>query len=104
MSGWPTVADYKAYARIGDTLDDVAIATALAAAKDAIWQRCSTVRGGYTPPAVEQAALLWTSRLLARRMSPEGVVGTPELGVANIGRYDPDVARLLAPYVDPVLA
>lgn len=104
MSGWPTVATYKAYARIGDAVDDAAIATALEAVKDAIRMRCSVVRGGYTPPAVEQAALLWASRLLARRNSPEGVVGTPELGVANIGRYDPDVSRLLAPFTDPVLA
>lgn len=101
---WPTVESFKAHARITDAMDDVAIGVALAAVKDAIRLRCPVVQGGYTPPAVEQAALLWTSRLLARRNSPEGIVGTPEFGVANIGRWDPDVGRLLSPYTEQVIA
>jgi hypothetical protein len=103
---WPDVLDYRTFARVPDTVDDVAIADALAAVQDAIRARCPILFGATpsVPDAVYQAALLWTARVLSRRNSPDGIVGVGEMGVANVGRWDPDVQRLLAPYTDPVLA
>lgn len=104
---WPSSTNYKAWARIGDTVDDAAISAALAAVKAAVLTRCTVLAEVIDPdvPAdVHQACLLWCNRLMARRNSPEGVIGVADMGVANIGRWDPDVGRLLAPYTDVVLA
>jgi hypothetical protein len=103
---WPDVPDYRNWARVPDGVDDDAITVALTAVVEAIRARCPCLFAAspYVPDAAYQASLLWTSRLLARRNSPEGVIGVSDMGVANIGRWDPDVARLLSPYTDPVLA
>lgn len=106
MANWPTVDTYYGYARICDTLDDAIIESALAAVKAAIIARCpslATVVDPDVPDDVHHAVLLWCNRLVARRNSPEGIVGT-EVGAANIGRWDPDVGRLLAPFMATVLA
>jgi hypothetical protein len=52
------------------------------------------------PDAVKQATLLQASRIFARRTSPYGVAGSPELGseLRLQARLDPDVAVVLAPY------
>jgi hypothetical protein len=107
VATWPTLADYCAYARIPDTLDDDAIEGSLAAVKAAVITRCpmlATVTDPDVPDDVRHAMLIWCNRLVARRNSPEGIVGSPEMGVASIGRWDPDVGRLLAPYTAAVLA
>lgn len=105
MATWPDLTTYAAYARIPDTLDDDAIEAALAAVHAAIVARCPTLAEvDDIPDDVAQAALLWCNRLVARRNSPEGVVGVGEMGVANIGRYDADVGRLLGPYTAVTLA
>lgn len=110
MASWPTLADYCAYARIPDTLDDDAIEGALAAVKVAVVSRCPTLAAVEDPdlPAdVAYAVLLWCNRLVARRNSPEGIVGigvAGDMGVVNIGRWDPDVGRLLSAYTTAVLA
>jgi hypothetical protein len=61
-----------------------------------------TALWGWTavPAAVEQACLLQASRLLARRDSPFGVAGSPEVGseVRLLSRLDPDVAVAVRPY------
>lgn len=103
---WPDIPDYRNWARVPDGVDDDAIADALAAVQDAIRMRCPCLFGPtpFVPDSAYQAALLWTSRLLARRNSPEGVVGVGDMGVATIAGYDRDVQRLLSPYIDPVLA
>lgn len=58
-----------------------------------------TAAYGYTevPAAVKQATLQQASRLVARRESPYGVAGSPELGseVRLLARLDPDVELLL---------
>jgi len=53
------------------------------------------------PEAVEQACLMQASRLFARRGSPFGIAGSPEVGseLRLLARVDPDVAVVLNPYV-----
>jgi hypothetical protein len=103
--GWPIVADYKAWARVTDSVDDAAIAQCLAAAVDHLDAELTLLDADEAIGGdVRQAALLLTNRLLARRNSPEGVVGGADGTVTNIGRSDPDVWRLVAPYVAGKLA
>jgi gamma-glutamyl:cysteine ligase YbdK (ATP-grasp superfamily) len=103
---WPDILSYRNWARVPDTDDDCAIAAALAAVIAAIEARCPRLFGPtpHVPDDAYQAALLWTNRVFARRNSPEGVIGVSDMGVVTVGRWDPDVQRLLSPYVDPVLA
>src|SRR5690606_24841324 len=62
-----------------------------------------TATWGWTtiPAAVKQATLLQANRLFARRESPFGVAGSPEVGseLRLLARVDPDVAVVLGPYV-----
>ncbi len=55
---------------------------------------------GFTPvpTAVQQAALLMTLRGYRRYDSPLGVAGFDEMGAVRVGRIDPDVQKLLAPF------
>jgi len=111
---------YKAWARIDatDTADDTAIGEAADAAQATIqlrapagWLKDDTV----TPPTVSwnpngaepmltQAGLLLTNRLMARRNSPDGVVGVSDMGTATILSYDADINQLVAPWSDMVVA
>jgi hypothetical protein len=105
--GWPDRDAYKAWARVVDNFDDVAIDDALAAVLTAIESRCPVLFGATpaVPDDAHQAALIWANRLLARRNSSEGVIGTGgDLSAIRVGRWDPDVERLLAPYKDVVIA
>lgn len=96
---WPTAAEYKAWARVSDTVDDVAIGLAVAAAVSHVAERATLlVPDAPLPPDVAYACMLLTNRLLARRNSPEGVIGSFDGVVADIGRSDPDAGRLLRPY------
>jgi hypothetical protein len=101
---WPTVDEYKDWARIRDTSDDVAIDQALSAVMEAIVSRAATLATADCPTDVLYATLLWTNRLLSRRNSPDGIVGVADLGVATISRQDRDVLQLLSPWLDPVLS
>lgn len=56
-----------------------------------------------TPPAdLVLAVNLLTSRYLARRNSPDGMVGLGDLGTVQVPFADADVKRLLAPYLPVV--
>jgi hypothetical protein len=101
---WPTVDEYKDWARIRDTSDDVAIDQALSAVMEAIVSRAPTLATAACPTDVLYATLLWTNRLLSRRNSPDGIVGVADLGVATIAKADRDVLQLLSPWLEPVLA
>ena len=101
---WPTVDEYKDWARIRDTSDDVAIDQALSAVQEAIVARASALATADCPTDVQYATLLWTNRLLSRRNSPDGIVGVADLGVATISRQDRDVLQLLSPWLDSVIA
>jgi hypothetical protein len=101
---WPDVDQYKDWARISDTRDDVAIDQALSAVQEAIVARASALLSAACPTDVQYATLLWTNRLLSRRNSPDGIVGVADLGVATISRQDRDVLQLLSPWLDAVIA
>jgi hypothetical protein len=102
--GWPDVDEYKDWARIRDTTDDVAIDQALSAVQQAILARCPVLATATCPPDALYATLLWTNRLLSRRNSPDGIVGVADLGVATISKADRDVLQLLSPWLEPVLS
>jgi len=60
-----------------------------------------TERWGWpaVPDTIVQGATLQSSRLLARRGSPEGVAGNAEWGIARVSRLDPDVRRMISNYI-----
>lgn len=62
-----------------------------------------TGQWGWTeiPGSIEQATLLQASRIFARRTSPWGIAGTPDLGseLRLQERLDPDVAVTLGPFI-----
>jgi len=103
-----TLDDYKAWARITDAVDDVAIQQAMDAVSnhfDLILRPVIWSDPPQPPPAdVIQAGFLYVNRLLARRNSPDGVVGVSDLGTATIQPYDSDIKRLLGPWLATVLA
>jgi hypothetical protein len=110
---WLTVDGYKAWARIpdSDTTDDVAISEASAAAAEAIELRApkpfkpdpDTGETPPTPPMLIQAGRLLTNRLLARRNSPDGVVGVSDIGTATVLSYDADINQQISPHSEMVL-
>ena len=52
------------------------------------------------PPAVAEAALLWSERLYKRKDAPFGVLAFPEAGEMRLlEKMDPDVKTLLQPFV-----
>ncbi|HMA77619.1 MAG TPA: phage gp6-like head-tail connector protein, partial [Candidatus Paceibacterota bacterium] len=55
---------------------------------------------GFTsiPVAIQQATLLLTLRQYRRYDSPLGVAGFDDMGVVRVGRIDPDVQKLIAPF------
>lgn len=101
---WPGVDEYKDWARIRDSSDDVAIDQALSAVQEAIVSRAPTLATADCPTDVLYAVLLWTNRLLSRRNSPDGIVGVADLGVATIAKADRDVLQLISPWLEPVIA
>jgi hypothetical protein len=110
---WLTVEGYKAWARIpdSDTTDDVAISEASAAAAEAIELRApksfkpdpETGDPPPTSPMLLEAGRLLTNRLLARRNSPDGVVGVSDVGTATVLSYDADINVLVSPKSEMVL-
>jgi hypothetical protein len=102
--GWPDIDEYRKWARVPDTIDDVAIDQALLAVQEAIVARCPTLETVAPPNDVQYAALLWTNRVLNRRNSPDGIVGVADLGVATVSNFDKDIVQMLSPYIEPVIA
>jgi hypothetical protein len=102
--GWPDLAEYKEWARIGDTRDDAAIDQALAAVTSSIVERCPGLATPACPYEVQYATLLWVNRLLSRRNSPDGIVGVADLGIATVSRADKDILQMLSPWLDQVIA
>lgn len=102
--GWPDIDEYKQWARVTDTVDDVAIDQALLAVEEATIARCPSLAAIPCPNDVRYAVLLWTNRVLNRRNSPDGIVGVADLGVATISNWDKDIVQMLAPWIEPVIA
>ena len=109
---WLTVDDYKEWARINapDTLDDPAISRSVDAIgpqriSDVLaWPLTQTATCWTLTGDVFEGALLWVNRLMARRNSPDGVVGVSDLGTAIIRSYDADIRSMLGPALNTVLA
>jgi hypothetical protein len=106
---WLTVPEYKAWARIdtGDTADDAAITEAVDASMEGIegWAvKAFAPTVDVLPWTVHQAGLLLANRLMARRNSPDGVVGVSDMGTATILANDADINRMLSRWTDSVLA
>lgn len=61
-----------------------------------------TAKWGWSavPTTVKQATLIQASRFFARRNSPYGIAGSPDLGneLRLLDRVDPDVRTMLRPY------
>jgi hypothetical protein len=117
MADWLTLEQYKAWARITDTMDDEAIQQNIDAvdAKFRLILRpdvfapvpahpINPPTAGQVPADVTEAGLLYVNRLLSRRNSPDGVVGVSDVGTATILPQDSDIKRLLGPYLATVLA
>lgn len=53
------------------------------------------------PDQIKQATLLQANRFVARRTSPFGIAGSPDLGseLRLLARLDPDVAVVLGPFI-----
>jgi hypothetical protein len=110
---WLTVDEYKAWARIdvGDTTDDAAIAEAVAAAMEALEIRAPlafpTDDAGVSlapePSSLHEAGLLLANRLMARRNSPDGIVGVSDMGTARVLSYDADIQVLVSPWTEAVV-
>jgi hypothetical protein len=109
---WLTLEDYKTWARIDptDTTDDVAIAEAVAAAMEALEIRAPVAfavdEAGEplpVPSSVHQSGLLLTNRLMARRNSPDGIVGVSDMGTARVLSYDADITALVSPWTEMVV-
>jgi|SRR5215472_7089215 len=109
---WLTLEDYKAWARIdaSDTTDDVAISQAVAASMEALEIRAPVAfaldEAGDplpVPSSLEQAGLLLTNRLMARRNSPDGIVGVSDMGTARVLSYDADIQTLISPWTEMVV-
>ena len=49
------------------------------------------------PDTLREAALLLTSRLFRRRLSPEGVAGFGDFGAVRVTSVDPDIEILITP-------
>lgn len=56
------------------------------------------------PTPIKQATVILASRIFKRNDSPLGVAGFGDLGVMRVGRLDPDVEALIAPYKKPRMA
>jgi len=108
------VSEQDAKASVGRGSSDAEFSVAWAAAEAYTWQK---IRPWYEPdpegeppdpippaPAdLVQAVLLLISRLIARKKSPEGVLGFDDIAV-RVGSSDPDYRRLIGAHKRSQLA
>lgn len=89
----------KLYIGARTTQDDVILQERLDAATQWVYERVKQVY--WQRPDVQEAILLWASKLYKRRQSPEGVAGWGgESTGARIVVTDPDVEQLIDRYRD----
>jgi len=112
VHGEPTIDQIREWLRLTDDFDDVALQEGLDAAlahqQSVLRFPVYSAANCNSPELFDQpyysddlrlAAMLRTARYLARRNSPEGLVGFGEFGVAQVALSDRDVAQLESPYV-----
>lgn len=80
------------------TKDDAVLGVCLNAAGAWVYDRVES--RFVQEPAVVQAVLMLAARLYKRRQSPEGVAGWADQGAIVVVARDPDVERLIEPYID----
>lgn len=96
----PALADLKQRLTIptSSTASDVQLDWVLTVAdawvSDRVYPDPDQLPGSRHPEVVE-AILVLASRLFARRNTPEGVAGWPEIGVTRVATEDPDLESLL---------
>lgn len=99
---WTTLTDVETYPE--NALAKGVAVTGLVSQTDwALYRRARiTARWGWPaePYQVIEATLLEAGRLHKRPGSPEGVAGSSEWGLVRIPHFDPDVKKLLAPFVN----
>lgn len=103
MATWGTVAQLKDQLGISDTTDDDMLQQKLDAAhRHLVHITDPALLPGPDDEAfadLAEAERIYAARLYTRKDSPEGVAGWGELGVIRL-RDDPDVRRLIGPYLD----
>jgi hypothetical protein len=117
VHGQPTIDEIREWMGLSDEIDDVALQRGLDAAlafqQSVLRFPVYTAADCSSPDLIDQpyysddlrlAAMLRTARYLARRNSPEGLVGFAEFGVAQVALSDRDVAQLESPYLRIVVA
>lgn len=107
-----TLIEVKGYMGIpqADVREDFALQAALDAAHDFVKVRCAAARttpdSSRWPHDLRLAVLRTVQRWHALRASPDGLAGGFEDGqsATRVAASDPDVNRLMAPYLDVVVA
>ena len=118
IPGEPTLSEVKEWLGVRDQVDDVTLNAGLQAAL--AWHALHLTFPAYTaetcggnPELIDQAYYpddlrlavnMRTARWLARRNSPEGLVGFGEFGPAQVSFSDRDISDLEAGYSVPVIA
>jgi hypothetical protein len=102
----PELAELKRRLNIKGTIDESTdeqltwlLSVADAWVSDRVYADPDQMPGSRHPEVVE-AILVLASRLYARRNTPEGVAGWPELGLTRVAAEDPDLASLLEHHID----
>lgn len=99
MATWPDINEIISALGNVHSADDPEIENCRLAAIDRLTALCvldETVDPVGVPDAVRRACILLTSRLFARRSSPEGVAGFGDIGAVRISGVDVDVMELVA--------
>lgn len=67
-------------------------------AQEATVQVTGTFGWSAVPVAIKQATIILAQRHFKRYDSPLGIAGFSDLGAVRVGRMDPDVEKLIAPF------
>lgn len=108
MANFPSLDDVKAWMKLADDVDDAALTAGMKAAESHMLSQLDLPTDDFGDEVLNddlaQAFLLRVQRYLARRNSPDGLVGFAEFGAARVLSLDPDIERLEGPYKKIVLA
>jgi hypothetical protein len=108
-AAWPALQDVKNVLRLGtDTSDDAVVSANLAAAIQWVANQCMAAyvtpgTAQFLPDSLFTAAQYEAARLYRRRDSVDGTIGWGDLGVVRVGPKDPDIATLMAAYLNVVV-
>jgi hypothetical protein len=103
MNGPPTVQEIRDWLRLSDSIDDIALEDGLRAAVEHQQRTLRFPESGYTDD-LRFACMLRVARYLARRNSPEGIVGVGDFGGIQIASSDRDIYLLESAHIKQVIA